>query len=197
MTKGGPEGHLSPLKGESVLAQSPMSLTIRLPYLPSRELSGNKRPGWAGTHRLRLEEQGLWLLRLREALGPPPWPTFEGLAEVTICVTGTGERIDPDNWVAGNDSLKVLMDCLTARSGFGMGILPDDSPSHIRAYHAHISVDGEEKTTILIKEVEGGDTQGRAEAKKRTRNPRSQTEGVPRRSRPMGSTRRRTQGDGI
>ena len=131
-------------------------LSITINELPSKELSGNKRLGWAGQHRAKREQVGVWLYLLRDALGPPPWPTFDAAVKVAIHVTGTGKRIDPDNWVAGNSSLKVLMDCLTARSGFGLGIIRDDSPGYVKSYRVQVDTQGEPQTQIHIQEVGDG-----------------------------------------
>ena len=73
------------------------------------------------------------LMSVFEYLIEEPLPVFKGMTRLTITRQWgkRGRAYDPDN-LAG--SCKMLIDCLKCpkgRSEYGLGIIPDDDPSHI------------------------------------------------------------------
>ena len=87
----------------------------------------------------------------------PISPKFEGRVQLGITRQwGTRMRaMDPDNLVA---ACKALIDCLKSpkgRSRYGLGIIPDDDPSHIElVVKQEKAKDGIPKAFIQIQPIE-------------------------------------------
>ena len=133
-----------------------MGLTFELPALPIPALSPNAYSALP-THWMRAAcraaQRGDWLILLREALGPGPYPTVATPVTIGITLRGTGRRTDVPNLVA-HVGLKVLIDCLTERSGYGLGILPDDSVRYVTSMSVTVIPNGEPATIVAITGVD-------------------------------------------
>ena len=141
-----------------------ISLTIRLPQLPYRELSPNyvrRDHTWT---RIRAEntQRDTWLALLHNARDQWGGVGFDGSKKVAITITvrGAGNRMDVPNWVA-HQGFKILIDCLTKPKGvkfYGLGILVDDSAKYVSGMAVKVEPMGEPETEIRIEEQQIGDS---------------------------------------
>jgi Holliday junction resolvase RusA-like endonuclease len=99
-----------------------LMLTITYPFMPPPELRGNSRSHWRAKNAKKKEFQELtfWYMHQQNE------PLAEPMDKVTIKYTAyyCGRPIDIDNLITG---MKYAQDCLTIQ-----GIIPDDSPDHIK-----------------------------------------------------------------
>lgn len=134
------------------------AVTILLPTLPMPELSQNQavRLNHWRLGEFKEDQVQDWIICLREAWGPPPYPRLESPVSVTFTLRGTGKRTDVSNWM-GHLGLKVLLDCLTEPKGakdYGLGILVDDSYRYVRRVSVEVEPTGEPSTEIRLEVME-------------------------------------------
>jgi len=94
-------------------------LTITYPYMPPKELRGNSRTHWRAKVGVKQQFQEVTIWKLREQ-DPKPMDQINIHYTAYYC----GRPIDHDNLIMG---MKPAVDCLTLE-----GIIPDDSPDHIK-----------------------------------------------------------------
>ena len=94
-------------------------ITITYPYMPPKELRGNSRSHWGDKKKWKdfFQEATIWRLREQD---PKPMDKVNIKYTAYYC----GRPIDIDNLITG---MKYAQDCLTIQ-----GIIPDDSPDHIK-----------------------------------------------------------------
>lgn len=125
---------------------------VTIPGFRFESLNRTMRQHWAVQRKNRMK---VWDM-VQFHIGPI-YPKFEGRVQLGITRQwGTRMRaMDPDNLVA---ACKALIDCLKSpkgRSRYGLGIIPDDDPSHIElVVKQEKAKDGIPKAFIQIQPIE-------------------------------------------
>lgn len=97
----------------------PQNFQIEYPYMPPKELRGNSRTHWKAKISVKRNFQEVTIYKLREQK-----PTQMNQIDIRYTAYYCGRPIDHDNLIMG---MKPAVDCLTLE-----GIIPDDSPDHIK-----------------------------------------------------------------